>query len=189
MTWLTRLFAPITKAVTGLLTVIHYWVFPPDLVMIGDSIIANMAAGQPMLPEPFKSAYNMGVHGETTTQIRARIGSIPKGTKMVLLEGGGNNFNLGNTSTIIDDYKAMLLAIPTSVHVIVLGIARVDDPVFNAETAGINSLINGIAITRPNTVVATAAQNTSMSGLTIDGQHPTPAGYVALVNALLPLVK
>ena len=176
----------ITKILTDFFNRIRYWLWPPDFVMIGDSIIANMVATQPSLPEPFKSALNLGVHGDTSSQIRARIGTIPKGTKRVLIDGGGNN--VAYPGVIAADYAAMLAAIPLTTRVIVLGIARVEDPSFNAQTVVINTQINLVAATRPNTVVASAAQNVSMVGLTIDGVHPTPAGYVVLINTLMPIL-
>lgn len=164
----------------------------PKLAMLGDSLIANLATTnqQSTLPEPFKNAMNLGMHGDTTAQISTRIPKIPAGLP-VLLEGGANNISLGSQDQVVPNYTAMLDAL-SSHRVILLGIVQWDETVAaagsNAKISALNSQINALAIGRPNVVVATDAQALSMVGLTIDGEHPSPAGYIALVNKLLPLV-
>jgi len=164
-----------------------------NFAMIGDSVISLMAPVQPQLPSPFDGAINLGVGGQTSTQIRLRIGTIPAGTPMVLLEGGINN--LGDPDAIVADYEAMLNTIPSTTQVFFLGIIHVDEaqlaksipgsPLTNAAITEVVVRINAICYRHSNCAPAIAAQMQSMDGLTIDGLHPSPAGYLAIANRVL----
>ena len=167
---------------------------PPvvHLTMLGDSIIAMMAPLQPSLPPPVNSAVNLGVGGQDTTSIKKQVASIPANTTHVLLEGGINNYFLGTSNSILEDYAAILDAIPVSMRVVVLGITQVDESAYstqqqvwktlisNSQIDAMDSRINEICARHRNCVVATEAQTQSMVGRTIDGLHPNAAGYAAL---------
>jgi lysophospholipase L1-like esterase len=164
----------------------------PTLVMIGDSIIANLTTTdtQKLMRPPFNTALNLGVHGETTTQIRARIGTIPAGIP-VLLEGFANNFSFGMEASIVPDFTAMLAALTPTNHVVLLGMCQVDgapDTGLNIKINDYNAQINAASAGYQNVTIAKDAQTVSMTGLTIDGEHPSTAGYIVLFNALAPVV-
>jgi lysophospholipase L1-like esterase len=163
-----------------------------NFAMLGDSIIAMMGQYQPSLPAPFNTATNLGIGGQTSTQIAARIGSAI-GPPMLLLEGGINNLN--DPDQIVADYTAMLNAIPPTTTIFFLGIIQLDEgplPVnyaalnlSNAKVNAVDARLNDLCAAHPNCHVQTAAQTGSMVGLTQDGIHPNQAGYSAIVSRIL----
>jgi lysophospholipase L1-like esterase len=163
-----------------------------NFAMLGDSIIAMMGQYQPSLPAPFNTATNLGIGGQTSTQIASRIGSAV-GSPMLLLEGGINNLN--DPDQIVADYTGMLNAIPPTTTIFFLGIIQLDEgplPVnyaalnlSNAKVNAVDARLNALCATHPNCHVQIAAQTGSMVGLTQDGIHPNQAGYSAIVSRIL----
>jgi lysophospholipase L1-like esterase len=166
-----------------------------NFAMLGDSIIAMMGTYQPSLPAPFNTATNLGIGGQTSTQIANRIGSAV-GSPMLLLEGGINNLN--DPDQIVADYTAMLNAIPATTTIFFLGIIQLDEAqiaavigpgaspaLHNSNVNAVDARLNALCATHPNCHVQTAAQTGSMVGLTQDGIHPNQAGYSAIVSRIL----
>jgi lysophospholipase L1-like esterase len=161
--------------------------------MLGDSVISLMAPFQPNLAAPFNTATNLGVGGQTSTQIASRVGTIPAGTALLLLEGGINN--LDSPDQIVADYAGMLDAIPSSISIFFLGIIQLDEaqlaitiPGSNLSNAKVNAVvarINAVCATHPNCHPQTTAQTGSMAGFTLDGLHPNGSGYSTIVQRIL----
>lgn len=164
-----------------------------SFAMLGDSVISLMAPFQPGLPTPFNTAVNLGVGGQTSTQIAARVGTIPAGTALLLLEGGINN--LGDPDQIVADYTMMLNGISPNVTIFFLGIIQLDEqqlaitiPNSNLSNVKVNEVvarINAVCLTHPNCQPQIAAQKGSMTDLTQDGLHPNSAGYQAIASRIL----
>lgn len=164
-----------------------------NFVMIGDSIIEMMGQYQKQLPNPFDGAINLGVGGQSSTQIRSRIGTMPPGTPMLLLEGGINNID--SPDTIVQDYEAILATIPVTTGIFMVGIIQVDEaqlaisipgaPQSNAKISAIVSRLNALCAQHPNCHQMIAAQTGSMTGLTLDGVHPNLSGYLAIASRVL----
>jgi lysophospholipase L1-like esterase len=168
---------------------------PAKFAMIGDSIFANLVTTntQGALPSPWNTALNLAVHGTTSAQIAASATKVPGSVKTLLIDGGGNDVFIAIASNIMsqavidsiyNNYASMINAIPRSTHVLLLGIAHIDEvingPDATAQFALVNARLNTLGTIFPNVTVLTDAQNVSMVGLTIDGVHPSSAGYAAL---------
>ena len=173
-----------------------------NVTLIGDSITSQMAARQGTFPVPFVAATNLGVSGNTTAQVLARVASIPASTTHVVLQMGTNDLvGLGSDALILTNYTAMLNAIPSTMVVIVLGILPVDDaallafygPTYppylnNTQIHLQNTLISKLCNTYSNCVPASGIMAKSMVGKTSDGIHPTAVADIEIIKALLPLL-
>jgi lysophospholipase L1-like esterase len=169
-----------------------------SLSMIGDSIIANMAATQSGLPAPFTSAQNLGVSGNTVAQIQARIGTISAGADHIVIEAGTNDLvGLGDGSNIIPGYTAMLNSLAGTRQVIVAGIPNVDEAQLDITHPGWKPFLNNALIASYNTQLvtlcnsyancspATALMAMNMTGKTSDGIHPLSTAYTEFCALLL----
>lgn len=192
--WATALIIVVVVVVFALLAACDDKPSPnKNFVMIGDSIIEMMGQYQKQLPNPFDGAINLGVGGQSSTQIRSRIGTVPAGTPMLLLEGGINNID--SPDTIVQDYTAMLSSIPVTTGIFMVGILQVDEaqlaisipgaPQNNAKISAIVSQLNALCAQHPNCHQMIATQTGSMTGLTLDGVHPNLSGYLAITSRVL----
>jgi lysophospholipase L1-like esterase len=170
-----------------------------EVALLGDSIVAQMAPRQAGFPAPFISAKNLGVSGETTAQILARVGSIPSTVTHVILAAGTNDLlGLGTDAGIISGYTSILNAIPSTTTVIVFGILPVDESTMrsdwvpylnNAKIHQQNVLISNLCRTYSNCVVATGIMAKNMNGKTVDGIHPASADVnMEFIKLLMPLL-
>jgi lysophospholipase L1-like esterase len=152
-----------------------------------------MAPFQPSLAPPFNTAVNLGIGQQTSTQIAARVGTIPAGTQLLLLEGGINN--LDDPDTIVSDYVNMLSAISPAITIFFLGIIQLDEvqlattlpgsPLNNMKIDAVVARLNAVCAAHANCHPQLVAQTGSMVGLTLDGLHPNGAGYSAIVSRIL----
>lgn len=164
-----------------------------NVAMLGDSIISQMSGVQAAMPSPFTGATNLGVSGQTTAQIAARVTSITASSTHVMLEGGVNDFILNNSSTaIVPGFTTMLNAIPSTQRVILLGLPQVDEAVVNPANNLTNARINAVnaqlitlCSSYPNCIPATAWMNMNRNGKTADGLHFTAASYQDFATAVL----
>ena len=157
------------------------------LVLLGDSIIQQMAPVQSTLPVPFSRATNLGVSGEVVAQIAAQVRSIPTTATHVLVEGGVNDLARGGSaSDVIKGYAAILHSIPSDKRVIVVGILPIDEALIppgvrtllnNSRIAAINAQIASLCASLPNCTPARGLMSTDMSGKTVDGIHLKAATY------------
>lgn len=167
--------------------------------MIGDSIIANMAAVESSMPAPFNTQQNLGVSGNTTAQILARIGTISASSTHVVVEGGTNDLvGLGDASNIIPNYTSILSGISSSIKVILMGIPQVDEAQLNISHPGYIDYLNNAVITAmnlqliklcqsyTNCVPATGLMARTRVGLTSDGIHPISSESIEITRRLLP---
>jgi lysophospholipase L1-like esterase len=164
-----------------------------NFAMLGDSVISLMAPFQPSLAPPFNTAVNLGIGQQTSTQIAARVGTIPAGTQLLLLEGGINN--LDDPDTIVSDYVNMLSAISPAITIFFLGIIQLDEvqlattlpgsPLNNMKIDAVVARLNAVCAAHANCHPQLVAQTGSMVGLTLDGLHPNGAGYSAIVSRIL----
>ena len=110
------------------------------LVLLGDSIIQQMAPVQSTLPAPFARATNLGVSGEVVAEIAAQVRSIPTMATRVLVEGGVNDLaGGGSASDVIKGYASILHSIPSDKRIIVVGILPVDEALI---PPGMRTLLN-----------------------------------------------
>lgn len=172
-----------------------------NVAIIGDSITSQMSPRQGTFPVPFVAATNLGVSGNTTAQVLARVASIPASTTHVVLQMGTNDLvGLGTDTTIIPNYTSMLNAIPSTMRVIILGILPVDEaqlaisnPTYppylsNAKIHYQNTAITTLCNTYSNCVVASGIMAKNMSGKTADGIHPTASADIEIITAIMPLL-
>jgi len=141
---------------------------PGAVLLIGDSIVHNIPADLTPCPH----CVNYGIVGDTTAGMRARLpryASLPQATTVVL-EGGINDlpFGRGFDTQIVDNYRAMLQAIPTTARVLLVGILPVD------ETA---------PFTRPGWTARIAHINQALTALCLAQQHCTRVEAHALLAA------
>jgi lysophospholipase L1-like esterase len=159
-----------------------------QVAIFGDSIVQAMAGGNPVAP--FDRALNAGIGGQTSGQIADRVaGAAPH----VFLEGGINDFALGQPlDGIVPNYRRMLDRL-TGVRVVIIGIPPVDEALFdvnraklisNAKIAQINSQLANLCSQHTNCQTATEAMRFNMSGKTLDGIHPRPETYAAWTTVL-----
>jgi lysophospholipase L1-like esterase len=158
-----------------------------SLVLMGDSIIQQMAPVQSRLPAPFSRATNLGVSGEVVAQIAAHVRSIPSTATHVLVEGGVNDLARGGSaSDVIKGYAAILHSIPRDKRIIVVGILPVDEALIppgvrtllnNSRIAAINAQLVSLCASLPNCTPAHALMSMDMSGKTMDGIHLKAATY------------
>lgn len=165
------------------------------VAMLGDSIIAQMVGVQSAMPSPFTGATNLGVSGQTTAQIAARVGSIAASATHVMIEGGVNDYILNNSgAAIVAGYTTMLNAIPSTKRVILLGLPQVDEAVIspadnltNASINAANAQLITLCNSYPNCIPATAWMTMNRNGKTADGLHFTAASYQDFATAVLTL--
>lgn len=166
--------------------------------MLGDSIIANMSAIKGSFAPPFDTHQNLGVSGETCSQIAARVGTISSTATHSVFEAGTNDLvGLNSESAIITGYTTMLNA-TTSKRAIVMGIPQCDEVALEAAHPGWSAFLNNARIYRmnqqiitlcrsySNAVPALALMARSKVGRTTDGIHPTNAENVEMVRRMLP---
>ena len=159
---------------------------PPVVVMLGDSITAQMAPNAASLPFPFRAATYLGVSGNTAAQIAARIRYIPSNSTHVVIEGGTNDL-VGNnqTSNIVPAYTSMLNSISPTKTVILAGVPQVDESllapsylaaIYNVRIANVNADLVTLCLSYSHVIPAVDAMNLSMSRKTSDSIHLTLAG-------------
>lgn len=173
------------------------------VAMIGDSIVSQMAPRQSGFPAPFAAATNLGVSGNSSSQVLARVSSIPSDTTHVVLQMGTNDLvAVASDALILPNYAAMLTAIPSRMRVITWGILPTDDaqmlavdgpsyvlylnnPRIHLQNTMIATLCNSFS----NCVVASGIMAKNMIGKTVDGIHPVSAAVdIELLTALMPLL-
>ena len=161
------------------------------LSIIGDSIISNMVSFgvQATLPAPFAGAQNLGVSGDRTDLILARLGQIASNVTDVILEGGTNDFLQGADSAIIPNYTSILNSLTPTRRVFIIGVMPVDQPAMDQARVG---FLNSAKVTAKNAQIATLCasyancfmtnvRNINMTGKTGgDGIHPAPATYIEI---------
>lgn len=166
---------------------------PFGLTIIGDSIIMEMATAQSMLPLPFPTAQNLGVDGDKTTQIQARLSSISSKTTHVVLEGGTNDFFQAVDGNIIPAYTAILNSLTGSRKVLLLGIPPVDEAAMDQSRL---PFLNNSKITAKNAQLATlcasyancfmlSVRYMDMTGKAPDGVHPYQWAYQEIAARIL----
>ena len=171
---------------------------PPVVVMLGDSITAQMATNAASLPFPFRAATYLGVSGNTAAQIAARIRYVPSNSTHVVIEGGTNDM-VGNdqTSRIVPAYTSMLNSISPTKTVILAGVPQVDESllapddlavIYNSRIARVNADLVSLCVSYSNVIPAVDAMNLSMSGKTLDGIHLTLAGQRAYLTEVAKYV-
>lgn len=170
--------------------------FKPYLTaIIGDSIIWNMRqfGVHSSLPAPFPSMQNLGVDGDRTDQILARLGSIASNVTDVILEGGTNDFFQGADSAIIPNYTSILNSLTPTRRVFIVGIPPVDEPAMDQSRL---PFLNNSKITAKNAQIATlcagytncfmtTVRSMSMTGKASDGVHPVAATYSEIAARIL----
>jgi lysophospholipase L1-like esterase len=159
-----------------------------QVAIFGDSIVQAMAGGNPTAP--FDRALNAGVGAQTSAQIADRV---TVAASNVFLEGGINDFVLGQPlDGIVLNYRRMLDKL-TDVRVVIIGIPPVDEALFdvnrarlisNAKIAQINGQLANLCSQYSNCQTATEAMQFNMSGKTLDGVHPKPETYAAWTTVL-----
>jgi acyl-CoA thioesterase I len=129
-----------------------------------------------------------GIPGERTDQMLARLPTIlTTRPRLVLVMGGTNDLTQGVAqSTIIANLRAITDVARTSrVPVGLLTIAPRSDPSWVGPTDALNQQIQslartaGIPLIDVHSVLA-GPDGTYAPGLSIDGLHPSPAGYAKI---------
>lgn len=177
----------------GVASVFASTITPAKVAMLGDSLIAQMVGVQSAMPAFFPGATNLGVSGQTTAQIAARVSSIAASATHVMIEAGVNDFILnGSGAAIVSGYTTMLNAIPATQRVILLGLPQVDEAVINPADNLTNASINAVNAqlitlcnSYPNCIPATAWMTMNRNGKTADGLHFTAASYQDFATAVL----
>lgn len=185
--------APIVAA--GIVMAFYLATHSVQVAMLGDSITSQMAPRQSSFRAPFDGATNLGVSGNTTAMMLARVGSIPSSATHVVIQGGTND--LLNLFDPLPNYAAILNAIPSSKRVIVFGILPVDESAIrldylpylnNALIHQENVAISALCHTYANCVVATGIMAKPMKGKTVDGIHPLAQTDNEIIGLLMPLL-
>ena len=169
----------------------------PPAAIIGDSIIAQMSRTRKTLPPPFQRARNLGVRGETASQIADRISSVADAPRVFI--GGGTNDLLGHSRIdgIVPAYRRMLEALADVGEVWIVGIPRVNEAAMrlhradagllnNATIAAVNQQLVQLCAEFANCRPAIAAMQMDMRGKTLDGIHLPKATYNEWVRRLAP---
>ncbi|MGY4344968.1 lysophospholipase L1-like esterase [Bradyrhizobium sp. GM7.3] len=100
----------------------------------GDSLTAGTGAGlhedycSVLAALLYRSSYNGGVGGETSSQIRKRMLERPAGldSGTTIIWAGRNNYK--EMQEVVDDVSAMVTSLPSQAHFLVLGILRGEYP-------------------------------------------------------------
>jgi lysophospholipase L1-like esterase len=142
-----------------------------------------------------QSALNAGIGGQTSGQIADRV-TVSAST--VFLEGGINDFVLGQPlDGIVPNYRRMLDKL-TGVRVVIIGIPPVDEALFdvnrarvisNAKIAQINVQLADLCSQYLNCQTATEAMQFNISVKTLDGIHPKPETYASWTTVLAQYVE
>jgi acyl-CoA thioesterase I len=118
---------------------------------------------------------NMSISGETTAQGLTRVGSVPKGTHVVITEFGSNDLRAGVSKAAMD--------------------ANMDAIVKHLRANGAQVLIMGTRgidyseVARKNGALAIRYPPSFRSYLQATGKHLTPEGHRAAVTLMLPKVQ
>ena len=119
---------------------------------------------------------NMSISGETTAQGLARVGSVPKGTHVVITEFGSNDLRAGVSKAAMDaNMDAIVKRLRANgAQVLIMGTRGID----YSAVAGKNG---ALAISYPPSFRAYIQVAT--------GKHLTPEGHRAAVTLMMPKVQ
>lgn len=133
------------------------WVSPvTDIDLWGDSLTASGYSGnmkQTYFPSG-RNVRNMGIGGETSTQIATRMLADPAGKNHLTIIWAGTN-NPTAESTVMADIAAMVATLTTSRFIVMTPIVGEDPTMYAGQPnrALLDSLIANIAATYPNNYI------------------------------------
>jgi lysophospholipase L1-like esterase len=156
-----------------------------QVVFLGDSIIAEMGVSA-VTP----NAVNMGVGGDTTAAILARVGKVPAGATAVVLEGGINDLGNGQDDQVFGNYQKILARLPTDTRIYLVGVLPLDETHLsperralfdNRKIAEVNADLATLCRRYPNCAVIRPLPALGPNDTIGDGIHPNAAGYAKIV--------
>jgi lysophospholipase L1-like esterase len=155
------------------------------VVFLGDSIIAGMDVSA-VTP----GAVNMGVGGDTTAAILARVGKVPADATAIVLEGGINDLANGWHDQVLANYPKILARLPSAARVYLVGVLPVDETRLsperralfdNRKIAEVNADLAALCRTHANCIVIPPLPTLGPNDTIGDGLHPNAAGYAKVV--------
>jgi GDSL-like Lipase/Acylhydrolase family len=157
-----------------------------DVVFLGDSIIAGMDVSA-VAP----NAVNMGVSGDRTAAILARVDKIPADAAAVVLEGGINDLRRGWWhNQVVPNYQKILARLPHGARIYLVGVLPLDEThlslrwwfVDNRKIAEVNGNLAALCRTYPNCIVIPPLPALGPNDTVGDGVHPNAAGYAKIAS-------
>ena len=184
----------------------------PNTVLFGDSITQGCGPGGGWFYEGNRSASyplsflgpNMGVGGDQVTvgmqtRLPSVVSMVNAGRTVVVVEGGGNDLTNGKTAAqvitgLTTIYQALRAAGAIVIATTVLPTTFIDTGSEQTEFAAVNAWIRphatdtGLAhlIADWTTAMSSGSEWVPGSGLTVDGVHPSDAGWKVMGPVLAP---
>jgi lysophospholipase L1-like esterase len=155
------------------------------VVFLGDSIIAGMDVSA-VAP----NAVNMGVNGNRTAAILARVDKVPADATAIVLEGGINDLRKGWWyNQVVANYQKILERLPRGARIYLVGVLPLDEThlsmrwwyVDNQKIADVNADLATLCRKYPNCVVIPPLPTLGPNDTVGDGVHPNAAGYAKIV--------
>jgi lysophospholipase L1-like esterase len=152
-----------------------------QVVFLGDSIIAEMDVSA-VVP----SAVNMGVSGDTTAAILARVSKVPAHATAIVLEGGINDLGKGWHDGVLANYQEILVRLASAPRIYLVGVLPLDETHLsldrralfdNRKIAEVNDGLATLCRRYPNCVVIPPLPELGPNDTVGDGIHPSAAGY------------
>jgi lysophospholipase L1-like esterase len=193
MLWLAAYLGAVGVAVAALLRCFVAAAILPSqpaaagsqVVFLGDSIIARMDVSA-VAP----SAVNMGVGGDTTAAILARVGEVPVDATAIVLEGGINDLDHGwSEDRVLANYQKILERLLGATRIYLVGVLPLDETHLsqerrelfdNRKIAEVNTDLATLCRRYPNCVVIPPLPALGPSDTRGDGIHPNAAGYAKI---------
>jgi lysophospholipase L1-like esterase len=155
-----------------------------QVVFLGDSIIAGMDVSA-VAP----NAVNMGVSGNRTAAILARVDKVPADATAIVLEGGINDLRKGWWyNQVAANYQKILARLPRGARIYLVGVLPLDEThlnlrwwfVDNRKIADVNADLAALCRRYPNCVVIPPLPALGPNDTVGDGVHPNAAGYAKI---------
>ena len=173
----------------------------PDFLVVGIGDSITYGTPDPdlgWLPVLVRSAQgkieaeNGGIPGARTDQMLQRVrASVGRPARLVFVMGGTNDISQGvPTRAIVANLRAILETVAgRGIPVVLLTIPPRTDPAFAAQTDALNRAIVALGASERVSVIdvypaLATADRTYRPGLTLDGLHPSPAGYETIATVI-----
>jgi lysophospholipase L1-like esterase len=141
----------------------------------------------------------MGVNGNRTAAILARIDKVPADAAAVVLEGGINDLRKGRGwyGEVVANYQQILARLPRGARIYLVGVLPLDEThlslrwwfVDNRKIAEVNAELAALCRRHPNCVVIPPLPALGPRDTIGDGVYPNAVGYAKIAAAWRAILR